>query len=73
MGWGFQFVALFDYDPKGKECCKDSEKRLGVSYSLRFADAISKAGQITQGTADNLKQSCRPSNPMHIGKQNDAD
>ena len=109
MGWGFRFIALFDYDDKGKKCCKELEKALGLTYksgfimlkdisaeeygkpqriddknsvviesliseadrskyeihrhetaeqkkinAVRFADAISKDGQITKETEENF-------------------
>jgi len=109
MGWGFRFIALFDYDDKGKRCCKELEKTLGLTYksgfmmlksiseeeydvlqkiddenavviesllseedrskyeihrhgtteqkkinAVRFADAISKSGQITKATEENF-------------------
>ena len=109
MGWGFRFIALFDYDDKGKKCCQDLEKALGLTYksgfmmlksisveeydvlqkidnenavviesllseedrskydihrhgtaeqkkinAVRFADAISKDGQITKETEENF-------------------
>lgn len=36
MGWGFRFIALFDYDDKGKRCCKELEKTLGLNYMSGF-------------------------------------
>lgn len=110
LGWGFHFVALFDYDEKGKKCCKELEKELRLKYksdfimlkdispaeydtlqkidndraiaiesllseedrkkygiqihekdehkkinAVRFADAISKTGQITKETEENFR------------------
>ena len=109
LGWGFRFVALFDYDNEGKKCCKELEKELLLRYmsgfmmlknipaaeydalqkidadsavviesliseedrrnygiqdhvidaqkkinAVRFADAISKDGQITKETMENF-------------------
>ena len=36
LGWGFRFIALFDYDNEGKKCCKELEKELRLSYLLGF-------------------------------------
>lgn len=36
LGWGFRFVALFDYDDKGKKCCKELEKELRLDYMSGF-------------------------------------
>ena len=36
LGWGFRFLALFDYDNEGKKCCKELEKELQLSYMLGF-------------------------------------
>ncbi len=109
LGWGFRFVALFDYDNEGKKCCKELEKELLLRYmsgfmmlknipaaeydalqkidadsavviesliseedrrnygiqdhvidaqkkinAVRFADAVSKDGQITKETMENF-------------------
>ena len=36
LGWGFRFVALFDYDNEGKKCCKELEKELRLRYMSGF-------------------------------------
>lgn len=36
LGWGFRFVALFDYDNEGKKCCKELEKELLLCYMSGF-------------------------------------
>lgn len=36
LGWGFRFVALFDYDNKGYQCCNELEQKLGLEYQRGF-------------------------------------
>lgn len=36
MGWGFKFLAVFDYDKEGIRCAKDLNKELNLEYSDSF-------------------------------------
>ena len=36
MGWGFKFLAVFDYDKEGIRCAKDLKRNLNLEFGGNF-------------------------------------
>lgn len=75
LGWGFRFVALFDYDNEGKKCCRELEKELLLRYMSGFMmlknipaaeyDALQK---IDADSAVVLDCFCVPGSSSHVSR-----